>query len=66
MRQITNLRTYRDEELLDVLAECAHQLNLAYQETLNTEWLDTSYSASLACTFLRCHIEMNNKSYMIH
>ena len=63
---IANLRVFSQEELLHLLCDCAYQLGMAYQDTLDTELRDTSYEAHLACQFLRCTLAMENKQFQIH
>lgn len=63
---IASLQTFSQEELLHLLCDCAHQLGMAYQDTLDIELRDTSYKANLACQFLRCTLAMDNKQFQIH
>lgn len=63
---IAQLQTFSQEELLSLLCDCAHQLNAAYQETLDSELRDTSYAASTACQFLRYELAQQNKQFQIH
>ena len=63
---IANLRTFDQEQLLQVLSQCAHQLNQAWQATEIDSLFEASFEATLACQFLRCELAMNNHHYRIH
>jgi len=65
MYQIANLRTFSTEDLLNLLCDCAHHLGNAYQDTLDCDQRDTSYSASMACEYLRCQLAVSSPYYRI-
>ena len=65
MRQLASLRTFSKEELLMVLCECSHHLSLAYQDTLDKNLWDTSFTASMACDFLRYELSRTNQNFQL-
>ena len=65
MYPIANLRTFSKEDLLNLLCDCAYHLGQAYQDTLDCEQRDTSYTASMACDFLRFELSANNHHYRL-
>ena len=63
---ITNLRTFNQEQLLDLLSQCAHSLVYAWQETQLDSLYDVSFEATLACEYLRCKLASHNSNYRLH
>lgn len=63
---IAHLRVFSQEQLLELLCNCAHQLGMAYQDLLDTDLRDASYEAHQACQFLRCTLAMENHQFQIH
>ena len=62
---IANLKTFSQEQLLNVLSQCAHDLVYAWEKTEIDALYETSFEASMACEYLRCKLAMSNKNYRI-
>ena len=63
---IANLRTFNQEQLLDLLSQCADSLVYAWQETQLDSLYDVSFEATLACEYLRCKLAPYNSNYRLH
>ena len=66
MDYIAPLRTFDREDLLDLLRTCAHNLAVAYQETLDEALYFTSEHARDACDYLSYEIYKDMPRQLIH
>ncbi|CDZ79392.1 hypothetical protein BN59_03710 [Legionella massiliensis] len=66
MKQIPQLKQFTREELYSLLRACSESLALAYQDNLQSDFLDIAMAARLACESLRFEIDSQNKEYSIH
>lgn len=66
MKEISTLKRFSNEELIQLLCACSESLAVAYQNSLDKDFWHIAIQARLACESLRYEIHSQTRRYPIH